>query len=788
MFSNYLKIAFRNLWRNKSYTVINLFGLSIGIAATLLIVIYILFEFSYDQFHENKDSIYRISVVHQKEGKMEYESPVYTPPIGPAMKKDFPEIEDFVRISTPRPVFVHHNETAIRMNKACYADTSFFKLFSFELLTGDPGQALASPFSIVLSENMAKTIFPNENPLNKIINLNNKDNFKITGIVKDPPQNSTIQFNALISFSTLYKLPNMYLGWNGGNQYITFVKLNDITLPSQVEEKLPDLMWRNHNSNMADIGVVDKPYLQSLNKMHVFYDNLTGRTFLYLLIFGAVATLILIMACVNFINLSTSLSTKRAKEVGVRKVLGAEKSHLVKQFLTESFLLSFFALILALFLVEIFFPIYTNLIGKQINISSFLQLKLIFISFFVVLFVGFLAGSYPAFYVSSFQAVKTIKGIFETKKGKQGLRNTLVVLQFSISVILIICTILLQKQINFMNNRDLGFQKENIIVLNMPYDDVRNKTEMIKQKLLSLPEIQYVSASSAVPIRGFTRNGYFPEGFNSPMMIHVVDVDEEFFDVFNLKTVDGRKFSSEFQTDKQAYMINETLAKTINWDQPVGKTIERNGKHQVIGVVKDFHFSTLYSELAPLIITNRSSNNQYRNISVKVQSTNWPQTISSIQTIWKKITPSAPFEYYFLDQEFDQLYRFEHRFKNIFLSFCLLALLISLLGLYSLSSFSTELRTKEVGIRKVMGASTTGIIGLFSKNFAILVIIANVIAFPISWFIMTNLLQNFAYRISINWLTFILAGCISLFMAISTVSLQSLKTALTNPVNSMRYE
>ncbi len=788
MFKSYLKIAVRNLWRNKSYTFINLFGLSIGIAATLLIVIYILFQFSYDRFHVNKDSLYRISVSHQNEGKLEYESPVYTPSIGPTMKRDFPEVEDFVRISTPRPVFVQYNGTAIRINTACFADTAFFKLFSFELLAGNPRTALIAPYSIVLSEKTAKKIFPKQDPLNQIITINKRAQFTVTGIVKDPPQNSTIQFEALISFSTLYRMPNVYMGWNGGNQYITFVKLNRNTQAGKVDKKLPGLMWRNFNKDMASIGLVDKAYLQPLTKIHVFYDNLSGKTFLYLLIFATVAILILLMACVNYVNLSTSLSLKRAREIGVRKVLGADKYHLIMQFLTESFLLSTLSFGLSLFLVELFFPIFTNLAGVEISLSNFMQVKLALISLLVVFLVGFLAGSYPAFYISSFQAVKTLKGIFKTKKGKQGLRNSLVVFQFSIAVILIISTILIQRQLNFMNNMDLGFKKDNIVVLNLPYDEVRQKSTLIKQMLLTVPEVQKVSLCSAVPISGFTQNGYFPEGSQAPVLIHVVDADKDFFDLFHIPVVAGRKFSSDFQTDKQAYMINETLAKSLNWSDPIGKTIRRNGVHPVIGVVKNFHFATLYDKIEPLIITNRPVNNQFSTIAIRAESANWPQTIQSIRTVWNRIVPTAPFEYYFLDQAFDHLYRFEQRFKNIFFSFSLLAFLIALLGLYSLSSYSTEQRTKEVGIRKTLGASTMEIIRLFARNFTLLVVIANLIAFPISWYIMNTLLQNFAYRISIGWFTFVLAGCISLFTAVFTVSVQALKTALINPVEALRYE
>ena len=785
MFINLLKVTFRNLLRNKSYAFINLFGLSVGIAATLLILIYILFEFSYDQFHKNSDTIFRISVIHKKAGNPEYESPVYTPPIGPAMKMDFPEVEDFVRISTPRSIFANSGESILRVNNVCYADTSFFNFFSFDLITGDPAKVLADPFSIVITESIAKRIFSDQDPMDKIVNLNQKDNFRVTGIVKDPPRNSTIRFNALISFSTLYHMGNTFMGWNGGNQYITFVRLNHSSDASRVKERLPDLMWRNINKGFADIKVFDEPYLQPLKKMHIYYDKVSGNKFFYILIFGAVAALILIMACVNFINLTTALSTTRAKEIGVRKVLGARKTDVIRQFLMESTFFSFFSLIIALILVEIFFPVFENLIGGKILLSSFLHFKYILSLLFITLFVGFVAGSYPAFFISSFQTVKIIKGVFDTKKGKQWSRNSLLVFQFVISLTLIICTVLIQKQLNYMNNKDLGFQKENIIVLPLPYKEVQQKSDLLKQGLSSLPEARNVSASSAVPISGFARNGYFPEGHQSPMMIHVVDVDENFLELFDIQIVNGRNFLKELKTDENAYLINERLAEILGWDQPIGKTIRRGSVHPVIGVVKDFNFATLYNKLEPLIITRRSN---FSNLSVKVESKDIGQTLSSIESEWNRITAAAPFEYYFLDEAFDNLYKFETRFKNLFFSFCILALLISLLGLYSLSSFSTEQRSKEVAIRKVMGASSTNIIGMFSKDFIILVIIANLIAFPISWMIMNPLLQNFAYRISINIWVFILTGCLSTIIATLTIGAQTFKTAIANPVDSIRNE
>jgi putative ABC transport system permease protein len=788
MFANYLKIAYRNLLKYKAYTLTNIIGLAVGIAATICILLYIQFELSYDNFHEKAGSIYRVSVVSKKEGKVEGDSPAFTPPIGPAMKKDFPEVENFVRLSTRRVAYLSSDERAFKIDGIRHADSTLSGIFSFEWLAGNPKQALANPYAIVLTPPIAERLFGNENPLNKVIKLDNRDSYQITGIIKAPPANSHIQFNALISFVTLYKDPNRFMDWDGGNQYITYVKLADNASPQAVESKFPDFMWGYINEKYAGISIRLEPYLQPLRDVHLYYDDgsNTLRTNLY--IFAAVALLILFIACVNFVNLTTARATRRAKEVGVRKVLGAGRPNLVKQFLGESILLTLAAFCFAIFLVEIFSPLYQDLLGKPLQASLFANLKDMGWLLGMVLAVGIVAGCYPAFYLASFQPAKTLKGAITAGKNRSKFRNALVVLQFAISIALITCTFLANRQLDFMKQKELGFDKDNIVVLPLVGDEAQSKYQSLKVELSKLPDVLAVTASSDVPYNGFTSNGYFPEGHKNPLMIHVVDVDGDFLQAFNLELVEGRNFSSEFATDKTAYLINETLAQMLSWDDSIGKTIVRNGKHQVIGVVKDFHFATLHDRIEPLIITSQPWLDRFENLSVKIKSTNVAETMGAIKRVWQQAAPFTPFDYWFLDEAFGRLYKSEQRFQEIFFYFSALAIFIALLGLLSLASFFTEQRTKEIGIRKVLGASAMSVVNLLSKDFLKLVVLANLIAWPFAYYFMNRWLQDFAYRVNIGWWVFAISGALALVVALITVSAQALKAALANPVEALRYE
>jgi putative ABC transport system permease protein len=788
MFKSYFKIAIRNLLRNKVHSFINIFGLAIAITAVILILLYIKFEYSYDNFHGKKERIFRVSVKSYHNKILDAESYVFVPPIGPAMKNDIPEIEEYTRISTPRISYLTYSKKTIKVDNVIYADSTFFGIFDFKLNIGDKRKSLAEPYSIILTKETAEKFFGNQNPVGEIIVNDNNQPFTITGVMDNPPLNSHIQFNALISFSTFYENPNNYMSWSGGNQYITYVLLKKNTLPSSVNTKLPDLMWKNINESLFAINVIYEAYLQPLKDIHLYYNDYSTARRTTINIFLTLSIFILFIACINFINLSTARAAKRAKEVGVRKVLGAHKKILIEQFLTETILLSLSALIIAVSFVELIMPWYNKLIERQLDISDSFGVEHLAGLIAILIITGIVAGFYPAFKLSSFQPAKTLKGEIIAGKSKFALRNILVVFQFVISVSLISATFLINSQLAYLKGKELGFDNANIVVLPLINDVMQTNSEFFKNELKKIPQVISVTASSHVPSSGFASNGYMPEGFVTPMMIHAADVDEDYLKTFNLQIVRGRNFTKEFSTDKYNYLINETLARQLNGENPIGKTITRNGKHEVIGVVKDFNFASLYEKIEPLIITNQPWRDRYDFISVKIFGGNLNETLGRIENVWNKFTGNIPFEFSFLDESFNWMYKSELKFKEIFFYFSALAIFIALLGLFGLVAYAAEQKTKEIGIRKVLGASFSSIIVLLTKEFLKPVVIANVIAAPIaSWFV--NLwLQNFAYRIEINWWMFALAGGIALTIALFTLSIQAIKAATANPVKSLRYE
>jgi len=788
MIKNYLLTAFRNLKKHKVYSLINILGLAVGLSAFVLILLYLQFELSYDKFHQDADQIYRVGIKSYQEGKYTRESYIFTPPIGEDMKKEFPEVEEFVRMSTQRPAYLNINEEAFKETGMRYASDKIFQMFSFHLIQGDEDTALTEPFSMVLGQKTAERLFGSENPVGKSIQIGPENLYQITGVVEDPPENSSIQFTTLISFSTLYKLPNLHLGWNGGNQYITYIKLQPGTNPEQLEKKLPDFMWRHINERIAPYGWKNEAYFQPLKKIHFHFDPGSRTALTNFYTFIIVAVFILVIACINFINLTTARAAQRAREVGMRKVVGANRGNLIRQFLGESVFLTTLAFLSGAFLISFFMPVYSQLLDKDLNIYKMIS-PLSIVGFIgLILVVGIIAGAYPSFYLSSFQPIKTLKGEMQTGRRRKKFRDILVVFQFAISITLIICTFLIQNQIGFMKKADLGYKKENMLVIDLPGEKLRTKTEEMREKLLSIPGITQACASSQVPYRGFTRNGYVPEEYTSSLMFYALDIDEHFLDTYGIEVVMGRNFNKEFSTDKEAYLINETLARQLEWDNPVGKTIRRNGDWKVIGVVKDFQFSTLHYDVGPLIITSNPWGTRFNYLSVKLDTTDLPAAMKEIKKVYKEFSPLLPFEYFFLDDAFDRLYKSEERFQRIFLYFSVLAVCIALLGLFSLSAYTAQQKSKEIGIRKVLGATIPDIMSLFVKEMIILIVAANIIAWPVAYLVTQKWLQNFAYRDAVSFWAFVAAFFGSLAAALITVSYQSFKAAFKNPADELRTE
>jgi len=790
MIRNNIKIFFRNLFRNPVFSLINILSLTIGIACSILIILYVKYELSFDNFHQHKSQVYRVAM-RMKTQENEDVTANTTAAVGPTMVQDFAGIEKTVRLRSPQNGFFNIGEKKSYETGIIYADSTFFEVFSFKLLTGDPKDVLTRPYSLVISEETAKKIFGEKNPVGQSVKLNNKEDLIITGVVAKPPSNSHIQFSNLISFTSLYEDSRLHMDWDGGWQYCTYIKLMEQYPIVDLKSKMDDFMYKYINKKYEQYGASLNPVFQPLKSIYL-HSNLSGEigpvgnpSNIY--IFSSISIFILIIACINFMNLTTALSTRRAKEVGIRKVTGARRFILIRQFLTESILLSSIGLIIALIIIEIILPYFNNLISKDLHIYQLSNWQIIIGFPLIIFFVGILAGSYPAGYLSAFKPTQIIQGILTTGKGKSNIRNILVLLQFIISIALIICTSSIYNQLNYIKKKDLGFDNNHIILLPLVGDEAKEKFEIILTELKALPDIINTSVSSDYPGHGFTSNGYIPEGYEKPVMINVIDVDYDFLNTMGLEISEGRNFSRKYVTDRNAYLVNETFVKKMNWKEPLGKKISRGGDHEVIGVVEDFHFATLHEEIAPLIFTMKPYLG-FDYIIVKIRKEGITSTIKSIEKKWQAITPYEPFDYFFLDDEFRKVYRHELQFGKLLFYFTILAIGIACMGLFGLASFITEQRTKEVGIRKAMGATSISVVTLFSKDFTRWVLISNLFAWPAAFYFLNKWLQNFAYRIQFPFWIFIVTSVVALLIAFLTVSYKSFRVANINPAESLRHE
>ena len=781
---NFLKIFYRNLIKHKIYVLINIFGLAFSLAAVILIFLFVRFELSFDKFHKDGDRIYRVSVKSFQEGKMEYESYVFTPPIGVDMKHEFGQIENYSRYSTGRSFYINKQNASIQIDNVVYADSTFLDFFSFPLIIGNKNTSLKEPFKMVLTEKTALKLFGKTDVVGNSVTTVNHRKYLITAVVNDPPKNSSIQFNALVSFSTLYVNPNNYMGWNGGNQYITFVKLYKNVDVAALQEQFPAFMWKHINKDLSEYNVKYKASLQPISLIHLKYSDSGYRRIYFFVVIGL---LIIIIASFNFINLSTGYYIKRTKEVGVRKTFGANKKSIIIRFLFETFLIVFIALLVAILLAKFLTPYYQNLIQTDFYGINLLDPYFIGILLLLVLIVGLIAGSYPAFYLSSIK----VAGLFrENKIRKPGyftLQNILMFLQFVVALSLIIFTLVISSQLSYINDKDLGFDRNHIVVLSLENDRAKKNTKLIKQRLQSITGVINSTASSQVPSTGFTSNGYFPEGFTTPVMINVVDIDKNFLDTYGIRMVEGRNFSDKFSSDKDAFLVNEALVRAFGWKNPIGKFISRDGKHKIIGVVKDFNFASLHQKVAPLILTNRPWENQYDYLSVKLNADD-KSVLLKIKSAWKELDPQWPFEYEFLSDLFDETYQKEFNLMKLFIFFSVLTVLIAAFGLYALSALSIEQRTKEIGIRKVHGASLMDILILTSKKYLIIVLMANLIAWPIISILINTWLSGFENRINLSAIFFVEGGLLVMSVAVVSVFINSYLAVRQPPTRSLRNE
>ena len=793
MFENYMKVALRNITRHKGFSFINITGLAVGMACCILIFLWVEDERSYDQFHENGGNLY-IVASHIKYGSRTATSSGTPSALGPALKNEYPEIINSVRFCNgPHALYFAYKDKKFR-EEVETVDPSFLQMFSFSLVLGDPETALSSPHSLVLSEKMAAKYFGSDNPLGQTIRVDNTYDFTVTGVFKNVPHNSILQFDFLINVAFLkehWSSPHMLDRWSNLS-FTTFVELQDNVLPEIFSSKITDRI--NKEFPRDDV----KPFLRPFTKIYLHGLGTGGGRILRVRMLSMVAFFVLVIACINFMNLTTARSGTRAKEIGMRKVTGAYKIDIIKQFFGESVLLAFLSLCLGVVLVLLLLPAFSGLTGKTLSLNISENPLLAFGLLGIALVTGLLAGSYPALMMSSFQPVKIMRGSAGAGSKKSMLRKILVVFQFVVTIILIIRTIVVYEQLDYMRNKDLGFNKDFLVYVPVS-GSLREHYGAAKQELLKVPGISNVSLTSRTPLLfGSSGSNWQWEGKSEDTDPHIryFCCDYDFAKTFEIEMAYGQFYSEELtkggSLQSGQVVINEQLAEIIGEDNPVGMRLSNRGRQAtIVGVVKDFNYWPLYHQSGPLIIFHKSYNDEphrYRYIFARISPENVPQTIAAIKDVYEEFSPEFPFIYRFLEDDYIGLYVSEERTGSVVKYFSLLAILVSCLGLFGLASFLAEQRTKEIGIRKILGSSVHGIILLLSKEFVKWVALANIIAWPIAWFMSKVWLQNFAYRTSIDVWMFLFAGVLALAIAVLTVSFQSFKAATANPVDCLRYE
>ncbi|HEV8284617.1 MAG TPA: ABC transporter permease [Chitinophagaceae bacterium] len=817
MIKNYLKVAWRNLMKNKIFSFINIFGLSVGLASCLLIALYIFHESSYDKYHKNINELYQLGTVFLKDSSDGERLPNTPAPMANAMKQEFPEISETARIMTlfaedKTLLQYKKGDSAVKSFyeiKGYMADNSFFKLFAYHFTEGDPLTCLSNPNTIVLSEEIAKKIFGNQPALNKIIHVNSNTNgeadFTVTGVFKPSSQPTHIDARFFISVNGGYieQFIKQQTDMASNNMFQTYLLLRPGADAKKLEAKFPAFVDKYIGKALKQMGFYKKQFLISVKDIHLrsgMKNNVTktgSLTSLYIL--ASIAVFTLLIACINFMNLSTARSSKRSAEVGIRKVLGAEKKALIRQFIGESVLMSMIAFLIALLITKLFLPGFSYVSGRNLSFNLSDQWFIIVGFFALSIFTGLVAGSYPAFYLSSFQPIKVLKGRFTNSLSAVALRKGLVVFQFIISVALIVASVVIQKQMKFLNSTDLGFEKDQQIIIPLRSINAKNIYASLKNEIKANPKVQEVGATLYYPgIMNPSDMGFYKDGktVNDSKIVHTNWVDESLLQTLNIKPAAGRLFSKDFPGDtSNNIIVNERAIKEIGFSsapEAVGSKVHfdwrgRTFSYTIIGVVKDFHFQDLHVPIEPYAF---NLNNQpfYNYLIVHSKASSLSPVLKSIERSWKKMNPNEPFEYSFLDEDFQKNYEADNRLSSLLEYFTIIAIVICCLGLFGLATFSAEQRTKEIGIRKVLGASTGGIVALLSKDFLKLVAISVVVASPIAWYIMNKWLQDFAYRTNIGWMVFAVAGILALLIALITISFQAIKAAIANPAKSLRTE
>ncbi len=798
MFKNYLLIAARNLSKNLGYTSINVFGLAIGLACCLLVTLYIRFETSFENFHENKASLYRYISRYERDGQMRMQTNL-PPGFAPLIANTFSEVEMYARLGEidERPLLMYNNQP-LDAKPLVMTDPDFFRMFSFPLVKGDANAVLTRPFTIVIARSVADKYFPQGDAVGKTLRFDNEFDFEVSGVFEDVPANSHLQFTYATTFETVskiyakrYNVPAERLldnldAWNyTAYFYIPNGKADD-ALAKRMDQKFTEARGDKFNPDGT------KDWLQPITEIHFtkgIRNDVASGDKNYIYIFSAVALLILVIACFNFMNLSTARAIQRAKEVGLRKVMGAFRHQLIKQFLGETLMLVSIALVLGVILLEIMVPVFNSLIGQHLQVEYFTRNSFLWMFILAGLITGVLAGSYPAFYLSAFNPAKVLKG--ETGRGgNAGLRKVLTVMQFCVAIFLMIATFVVYTQMNYVRSTDLGFDKESIIYF-APPTALFNKKEAFRENLLRHSTIKSATYSNGTPGMGSSTWGYnLPEQQIEGQSINTMIIDFDYVKTYGLEIVEGRNISREFSTDSsEAYLVNETAVHDLMIDNPIGKTIQAMDGHKpgkIVGVVKDFHYRSLHRKIEPLVL--RHDQNNMWCMSIKFNAGDLKAGLANVETEWKKIVPEYPFTYEFVDDTIARQYKADQNTSTLLTSFSVLAIVIACLGLLGLTAFMTEQRKKEIGVRKVLGASVASVVVLLSKDFSKLVIIAFLIIVPVAWYAADQWLSDFAYRVEVSPFVFMGAGLVILLIAFLSIAYQAVKAAIVNPSDTLRNE
>lgn len=811
MFKNYFKTAWRNLLKNRTFSIINIAGLAIGLSCFLLITMYVLDELSYDKFNKKADRIYRIDsdIVF---GGTALKLAVASDPLGATLKKDYPEVEEFVRFynSSGSKLIKKGNEW-INENAVAHADSTLFNVFTLPAVAGDTKTALNEPNTVVITASTAKKYFGTTNAVGKTLETNDRDNtvYKVTAVIEDIPKNSHFNFDFFFSMDNVEYGFGNYLSQNF-QTYVLLRKVTDYKKFDKIFEQviqryvLPQAKQFMQISSMEEFkkaGNKLEYHLMPMTDIHLHSNSVpelgVNGSAQTTYIFSAVAIFILLIACINFMNLSTARSANRSKEVGIRKVLGTGKKSLIAQFLIESTLIAFLALCIAIFVAWLMLPLFNDLAAKDMKIQDFLKPGLLICIALIPITVGAIAGSYPAFYLSSFQPISVLKGKINAGFKRSFVRSGLVVFQFFISILLIIGTIIVYRQLDYIQTKNLGFNKDQVLIVNGT-NALGHNIDAFKTEVAKLSDVKNAAYSGYLPVSNSARNDNTfssqavmdsKNGFN----MQVWTIDYDYINTLGMQVIKGRNFSREFGSDSSAIIINETTAKVLGFEDPIGKKIYTTDgnvhptslSYTIIGVVKNFHFESLRQGIGPLCF--RLGNSSWT-AAFKVATTDIKSLVRTVEDKWKTMAPGYPFSYQFLDDAFDNMYRQEQRIGKIAIVFAVLAIFIACLGLFGLATYMAEQRTKEIGVRKVLGASVKNITTMLSKDFVKLVLIAALIAFPLAWWAMNLWLQDFAYRINISWWIYVVAAVIAFLIALVTVSFQAIRAAVANPVDSLKDE